>query len=157
MKNAFIDESWWRNRMEQSGFRLTAPRELIIKILCETEKHLSAEDIYVQALKKNPSIGLTTVYRTLELFTQIGLTQRFDFGDGKARYELIQNPQKNENHHHHLVCIQCKRIINYNDFVQEELELMQKTEKALSKKHQFHIMHHIIHFYGLCKDCQKQI
>jgi len=148
-----MEELWWNHRLHDAGFRLTHPREIIINILRNTDKHLSAEDIYIKALKINPSIGLTTVYRTLDLFNQIGVVQKFDFGDKRSRYELIKNPQKQE-HHHHLVCIQCKTIIDYNNFMKEELELMNKTEKALSKIHHFMIMHHVINFYGLCKNCQ---
>jgi Fur family ferric uptake transcriptional regulator len=145
---------WWQKRLYNFGFRLTTTREIVINTLRETEKHLSAEDIYVKALEMNPSIGLTTVYRTLDLFTQIGVVQKFDFGDGKARYELTNNPLKKD-HHHHLVCIRCKTIVDYTDFMKEELELMARTEKILSKKHHFKIMHHLIYFYGLCEKCQK--
>ncbi|NQT26460.1 transcriptional repressor [candidate division KSB1 bacterium] len=145
---------WWQDRLNDAGFRLTNPRELVLGILRETDKHLSAEDLYVKALQKNPSIGLTTVYRTLDLFTQIGIAQKFDFGDGKARYELANNPLKKA-HHHHMVCLKCKSIIDYSDFMKEELELMKKTEKALSKKHKFKIMYHIIHFYGICNSCRE--
>ena len=52
----------WQQRLYNFGFRLTTPREIVINTLRETEKHLSAEDIYIVALKINPSIGLTTVY-----------------------------------------------------------------------------------------------
>jgi len=149
-----MKEPWWNQRLHDAGFRLTNPRGTVIDILRNTDKHLSAEDIYIKALKVNPSVGLTTVYRTLDLFNQIGVVQKFDFGDGKARYELTKDPRKKD-HHHHLVCMRCKTIINYNNFVKEELELMNKTEKELSKKHHFKIMHHIIHFYGLCGKCRK--
>ena len=67
---------FWYQRLHEAGFRLTGPRKIIINILCSTAKHLSAEDVYVKALKINPSIGLTTVYRTLDLFYQIGVVQK---------------------------------------------------------------------------------
>lgn len=146
---------WWQNRLYDAGFRITNPRELVMGILTGTDKHLSAEDVYIQALRINPSIGLTTVYRTLDLFTQIGIAQKFDFGDGKARYELTSNPSKKK-HHHHLVCMKCKSIFDYSDFMKEEVELMKKTENALSRKHHFKITHHTIHFYGVCEKCQKE-
>ena len=145
---------WWQQRLNDFGFRMTNPREMIERLLSRTDKHLSAEEIYLEAVKMNPSIGLTTVYRTLDLFTQIGLVQKFDFGDGRARYELTENPLKKA-HHHHLVCVKCKTIIDYTDFDTEELQLMQKTEKSLSEKHHFKIFHHIIHFYGMCNKCQQ--
>ncbi len=144
---------WWQEHLCNSGFRLTNPREIIIGLLRNTDKHLSAEEIYLKAVQVNPSIGLTTVYRTLDLFSQIGVVQKFDFGDGRARYELTNNPLKKD-HHHHLVCVKCKTIIDYSDFIQEELELMNRTEKELSQKYQFTIMHHTIHFYGICHKCR---
>ena len=147
---------WWQQRLFDFGFRLTSPREIIISLLRNTDKHLSAEDIYIDTIKINHSIGLTTVYRTLDLFSQIGVVQKFDFGDGRARYELTNNPLKKD-HHHHLVCVKCKTIIDYTDFINEELELMKKTEKSLSEKHQFKIFHHTIHFYGMCNNCQLKV
>lgn len=148
------NDNWWQERLSDAGYKLTQPRKVVLNVLKQTDAHYSAEDIYVQALKTKPSIGLTTVYRTLELLTGIGVVQRFDFGDGKARYELTKSAQKPE-HHHHLVCTRCKTIIDYTDFIQEEIELMNRTEKALSKNHHFRITHHIIHFYGLCEKCRQ--
>ncbi len=156
MNNNNTKETWWFKYLHNAGCRITTPRKIVIHILGETEEHLSAEDIYLAALKINPSIGLTTVYRTVCLFEQIGLLQKFEFGEGRARYELIKNPQKKE-HHHHLVCVQCKTIINYIDFMKEEIKLMNKTEKKLSQKHNFSITHHTIHFYGLCEKCRESI
>ena len=96
---------------------------------------------------------MTTVYRTLELLTQLGYVQKFEFGDGKARYEMISH-NEGERHHHHLVCVKCKNIIDYTDYVNEELDFLQKTENALSQKFHFKIHNHMIRFYGLCEKCQ---
>ena len=145
---------WWQERLSDAGYKLTEPRRLVLHVMQQTEAHLSAEDVYVRALKSKPSIGLTTVYRTLDLFTDIGVAQRFDFGDGRARYELTNSAQK-PGHHHHLVCTRCKNIIDYDNFAQEELELMNRTEKELSRNHDFKITHHIIHFYGVCQSCRE--
>ena len=101
----------WHSRFKGHGYRITVPRKMIIDVLNRTEKHLSAEDIYLEVHKLCPQIGLTTVYRTLELLTGMGLISKFDFGDKRARYELVEDP-KGE-HHHHLICTRCKRVINY--------------------------------------------
>ena len=145
----------WKQRLDDFGYRMTNPRQVVMDILRNTEKHLSAEDIYIEAVSKNPSIGLTTVYRTLDMFAQIGVVQKFDFGDGRARYELINNPLKKE-HHHHLVCVKCKTIIDYSDFADEEMELMRKTEGTLEKQYDFKIYHHTINFYGMCNQCRQE-
>ena len=85
----------------------------------------------------------------------MGVVSKFDFGDGRARYELAGKTES-ENHHHHLVCINCNRVINYTDFVDEEVEFLKKTENALSKKYNFEIKDHVIQFYGLCDQCKNK-
>ena len=145
---------WWHGRFRGCGYRMTVPRETILNVLSRTSKHLSAEDVYIAVHKVYPNVGLTTVYRTLELLVQMGLVFKFDFGDGRARYELSEGP-KGERHHHHLVCTSCGRVVDYTDFIDEEVELLNQTEKGLSKKYSFDITNHLIQFYGLCGSCKK--
>ena len=144
---------WWHGRFRGCGYRMTVPRESIVNVLSKTSKHLSAEDVYMAVHKIHPNIGLTTVYRTLELLVQMGLVFKFDFGDGRARYELSEGP-KGERHHHHLVCTSCGRVVDYTDFIDEEVELLNQTEKGLSKKYNFTITNHLIQFYGQCDSCK---
>ena len=145
---------WWHGRFRGCGYRFTVPRQAILDELNKTLKHLSAEDVYLAVHKTCPNIGLTTVYRTLELLVQMGLVFKFDFGDGRARYELAEGP-KGTRHHHHLVCTSCNRVVDYTDFIDEEVELLSKTEKGLSDKFNFKITNHLIQFYGLCDKCRS--
>jgi len=145
---------WLHGKLKGCGHRLTVPRQAILDILSSTKEHPSAEEIYLSVHKVYPSIGLTTVYRTLELLVRNGLVFKFDFGDGRARFELSEDP-KSIGHHHHLVCTKCRRIIDYTDFIDEEKELLKKTEQGLSKKYNFQITNHLIQFYGLCDACLK--
>jgi Fur family ferric uptake transcriptional regulator len=146
---------WWGNRFRGCGYRITVARQAILEVLSRTSKHLSAEDIYFAVHKDYPNIGLTTVYRTLELLVQLGLIFKFDFGDGRARYELTEGPEKKQ-HHHHLICTKCRRIIDYTDFIDDEIELLKRTEKGLSRKYNFEIKEHLIQFYGLCDRCRQK-
>jgi Fur family ferric uptake transcriptional regulator len=145
---------WWEPRFREAGFRLTMPRQVILEVLSNTEEHLSAEEIYLLIHKVYPNIGLTTVYRTLDLLVDMGLVFKFDFGDKRARYELSQGPASKK-HHHHLICTKCGRIIDYTDFIDEERELLQRTEAGLSEKYNFKVTSHLIQFYGLCDECQE--
>jgi len=113
---------------------------------------MSAKEIYASLYKMYPGIGLTTVYRTLDLLVRAGFINRFPSGDGQNRYEFKSNKKKEQ--HHHLVCIKCGKIIDYRDFVDEELELVKKTEDTLAKKHRFNVLGHNIEFYGLCEKCK---
>lgn len=149
-----MGQHWWYRRFRGCGYRITIPREAILTVLSNTEEHLSAEDIYLSVHKIYPTIGLTTIYRTLEILVQMGLVFKFDFGDGRARFELAEGP-KGKRHHHHLVCSQCGRVIDYTDFIDDEMEFLQRAEKGLSRKFNFNISHHVIQFYGVCHKCQK--
>ena len=155
MRRGFgIGPPWWHGRFRGCGYRMTVPRQAILDVLSRTSKHLSAEDVYMAVHKIYPNVGLTTVYRTLELLVQMGLVFKFDFGDGRARYELSEGP-KGARHHHHLVCTTCGRVVDYTDFIDEEVELLSKTEKGLSNKFNFKITNHLIQFYGLCDKCRS--
>lgn len=145
---------WFFGELRGCGRRLTEPRELVLRIVDKSSDHLSAEDVFRAVRKMNPGIGLTTVYRTLDLLVKMNLLSRYDFGDGRARYERIRG-SKSEDHHHHLVCTSCNKVVNYRDFIDDEIELLNKTEKALSIKFNFKIQDHLIQFYGLCDKCQK--
>ena len=146
---------WLYGKFKGCGYRMTVPRQAILELLSKSTDHLSAEDIYLQVHKKYPTIGLTTVYRTLELLVKAGLIMKFDFGDGRARFELIESPES-IGHHHHLVCTECGRIIDYQDFINEEIELLKRTERGLAKKYKFRITNHLIQFHGVCEKCRKK-
>jgi len=142
----------WRGRFQSGGYRLTKPRELILDVLAKSKEHLSAEDIFLSVHKIYSNIGLTTVYRNLELLVEMGAVAKLHFGNGKASYEFSRDGEKE--HHHHLVCRKCNKVIDYADFMKEEEEFLQKIEKGLSKKYKFEIQDHVIHFHGFCKSCQ---
>ena len=146
---------WWYGKFKGYGYRLTAPREAILTVLSKTSDHLSAEEIYIEVHKTYPAIGLTTIYRTLDLLEEIGFILKMDFGDKRARYELAEGLQGKQ-HHHHLLCTNCGKIIDYTDFAKEEKEMLDQTEEGLSKKFNFKITNHLIQFYGLCEMCQKK-
>ena len=142
----------WQHRFRAHVSRWTVSREIILDLLSRTSKHMSAKEIYASLYRMYPGIGLTTVYRTLDLLVRMGLINKLTFGDGPSRYEF-KSEKKNE-HHHHLLCTKCGRIIDYSDFIDKELELVKKTEETLAKKHNFKVLDHNIEFYGLCEKCQ---
>jgi Fur family ferric uptake transcriptional regulator len=142
----------WRNRFKGRVSRWTEPREAVLELLSRTKKHMSAKEIYAALHKMYPGIGLTTIYRTLDLLERTGFLDRFIFGDGQKRYEF--KPEGKKEHHHHLVCTNCGKIIDYSDFIDEELALVKKTELTLEKKYDFKVHNHNIEFYGLCKNCK---
>lgn len=152
-RGACQGHGWWHGKFRGCGYRLTLGREAILDVLSRAKGHLSADDIYIKIHPHYPHIGLTTVYRTLDVLSDLGMVCKFDFGDGRARYELCEGPRAAV-HHHHLICTSCNRVIDYTDFIDEEIELLNQTEKGLSKKYNFKIASHLIQFYGLCEKCR---
>jgi len=136
--------------LKKSEFRMTFPRKVIIELLSNTKDHLLAKEIYLKINVKYPDIGLTTIYRTLDLLVGMGLINKFEFGEGQSRYELAWDFKE---HHHHLICIKCGKIIDYNDFIDDEIKFFDKIQKFLSKKYKFSINNHEIIFYGKCNLC----
>jgi len=145
---------WWHQQFVKGGYRITEPRQAILRVLNKTGEHVSAEDVYHQVHKEYPNIGLTTVYRTLDLLVDMGVVSKFDFGDGRARYELSKGPRAF--HHHHLVCRGCGRVIDYTDYLDDEIKMVKKVESILERKHSFKIDSHQLHFYGVCEGCQSE-
>ncbi len=143
----------WHGEFHGCGYRMTRPREAILDVLGKTKDHLSAEDIYLAVHRFYPNIGLTTVYRNLELLVEMGMVVKFEFGQGKAKYELADQ-YGNKGHHHHLVCLKCSRIIDYSEFMDDELQFLERAQKGLSEKYDFEIKDHVIQFQGYCTQCK---
>ena len=92
-----------KKKLQEEGFKLTPQRQATVAILLEKEDdHLSAEAIYMLVKRKYPDIGLATVYRTLEILTDLNITYRVVFDDGLARYDLKRDGSNR--FHHHLLC-----------------------------------------------------
>jgi len=142
----------WSHRYQGYFSRWTVPREAILNLLSKTSGHISAKEIYAALYRIYPGIGLTTVYRTLDLLVRMDLLNKFTFGGGESLYE-IRSGEKKE-HHHHLICTNCGRIIDYNEFLEEEVKLIKKTEEVLEQKYNFKVLNHNIEFYGLCDKCR---
>ena len=150
---SYCNGPWWHGKLKGCGYKITQGREAILEFLAASQNHVSAEDIYKSIHLEYPNVGLTTIYRTLDILEKMALVYCFDFGDGRSRYELAEGP-KGAHHHHHLVCTSCNRVIDYTDFIHEEVKLLQETEKGLSEKYNFRITNHLIQFYGVCDTCQ---
>ena len=133
------------NHIQKKGLKRTTQRDLILEIFLRTEEHLSSEDLYRLVKEVDPSIGQTTVYRTLKLLTEAGLAREVRFGDGITHYEHNYKHQ----HHDHMICSECGRII---EFFSAELEAIQD---AMAAKHRFQVTQHLLRIIGVCAECRR--
>src|SRR5215203_1371196 len=130
--------------IQKAGLRRTSQRDLILEIFLRTEQHLSSEDLYWLVQKQDPTLGHTTVYRTLKLLTEAGLAREVRFGDGKTYYEHHYN----HDHHDHLICTECGKIIEFFSAQIEELQ------DKMAEQYGFRLTNHSLRMWGVCEDCQ---
>lgn len=138
-----------KKQLHESGFKLTPQREATLLVLLENEKdHMSAEEIYFLVKQKNSEIGLATVYRTLEILTDLKIVDKVSFNDGLARYDLRKEGA--QHFHHHLLCLECGNI--------EEIEedLLLGVEQIVEDRFHFLVKDHRLTFHGVCNECQKK-
>lgn len=135
----------FRACLTSKGLKATRQRELILEEFLRDGSHLSIEELYLRIRQKNPRIGYATVYRTLKLFTEFGIAEQRQFGDGHTRYESTSVDE----HHDHLICTTCGKIIEFEDPQIEALQL------KVARVHGFTIERHRLNLYGQCRDCRK--
>ena len=145
----------WPGHFRGRGYRVTIPRRIILQVLGNAEKHLSAEEIYLRAYQLYPAIGLTTVYRTLDLLIRNGLVLKVESGEGRARFELAGR-KEGVNCHQHLFCMNCRSFIDSSDLTVDEIAVIKKMKEKLYKKYGFTVKSCILQFYGVCKNCGKE-
>jgi Fur family transcriptional regulator, ferric uptake regulator len=131
--------------IQKKGLKRTAQRDLILEVFLRTEEHLSSEDLYRLVKKEDPTVGQTTVYRTLKLLSEAGLAREVRFGDNRTHYEHNYKHQ----HHDHMICSECGRII---EFYSAELEALQD---AMAAKHRFEVTQHLLRIIGICVECRR--
>lgn len=127
------------------GLRQSGQRQDILVTFLQTEKHLTADELFRLVKKKNPSIGVATVYRTLKLICESGLGRELRLGNESVIYE---HKYKHE-HHDHLVCTECGALI---EVVDPEIERLQKK---LAKREGFTLKGHKLLMFGICKNCRN--
>lgn len=132
-------------RFVAGGRRLTVQRRAVLRALADLGCAQGAEEIHARARRIYPRLGLVTVYRTLEAFTEEGLVQPIFLGDGRARYELTEEGR----HHHHLVCVSCGRIARLDECVLEPLA------RAVDRRG-FAVTAHHLELFGYCERCRSR-
>jgi len=133
-----------RDIFREIGLRITPQRLEIFQILASMHGHPAAEDVFERIRQRFPSISLDTVYRTLSLFESHGLIKKVHHLANKTRYDT------NLKHHHHFVCVLCKKII---DLEWDEIDgvPMPKGVETLGR-----VVDRYVELRGICRDCLKK-
>jgi Fur family ferric uptake transcriptional regulator len=129
--------------LKQAGYRLTQPRLAVLKVLQKNNGYLSPAEIYERGRALYPSLGLVTVYRTLEMLDELGLVRRVHGrGDchGYARADSASG--------HYLLCHQCGQVAEF------PCEGMEGIIEAVQRQSGFTVEEHLLELVGLCPICQ---
>lgn len=131
--------------LRRRGQKVTSRRRLLLKEILGMHRHFTAEELYDRIRKgKNPP-SKATVYRLLALLVEGKLLDTHQFGDRHLYYEIATD----EEHHDHMLCVQCGRIVEFSSGELEDLQ------QHILERHGFQMLYHSHKIYGLCRPCGR--
>ncbi len=130
--------------LHEHELKATSQRIALLKLLDGTSEHFDAEEIYLELRQRQKNVSRATVYRSLETLVDQNLVTKLDFGDGRMRYERSQGEDE---HHDHLICERCGKVIEFFNLEMEAQQLF------VCEEHDFVPSNHTMHIFGTCSDC----
>lgn len=123
--------------LRRAGIRMTNQRRIILQVLAEADDHPDANEVHRRAFAHDPTLSLSTVYRTLRLLEERGAIQRHAFDDGRSRFENADVA-----HHDHLIDIETGQVIEFHS------ERIEKLQSELARELGYEIVRHRLELYG---------
>lgn len=139
--------------LKQNGLKVTTQRIAILEVLSSRPgKHLTAEEIYDCVRNMYPDIGLATVYRTIQVLSELNLIDKLNLDDGYVRYEIGKQKDTHcGHHHHHLICLDCGQVFAFED------DMLETLEQKIKEKMNFQVLDHEVKLFGKCDSCMTRI
>ncbi len=136
----------FKKLLKLNSLKFTSQREAILKTLFEHQEHFTPENLYLLVKEQYPSlnVGITTIYRTLNLLEDNGIATSISFGVLGKKFEL-----STKSHHDHLICKECGKIVEFSD------QKIEQLQEKIAKLHNFRLTDHLMQLYGICSDCQE--
>jgi len=131
-----------RDTLEANGQRFTEQRASVYRFLSSTDKHPTADEVFLAVRAKIPVISLATVYKSLETLVGCGLAVKLAFGDGSARYDGRTDP------HHHARCLVCSRMFDLPGRAPS-----QNLAEFEDRPEGFRVTGYRLELTGTCGDC----
>lgn len=127
------------------GHPLTNQRRLLLDLLREAERHVDAKELYHRASARDESISPATVYRSLNLFKELGLIDEMRLDKIRCYYEIKQSPE-----HQHLICRGCSKVMEFQS------PYFQKLIEAVRREHGFKVTKAELYLEGYCPECEEK-
>ena len=137
------DESDWRARLRERGYRLTPQRELILGAV-ERLGHATPDEVLAEVHKKSSALNVSTVYRTLEVLEELGLVRHAHLSDRAPTYHSV-----GDHEHFHLVCRNCHRVISVDP------DVLTPVTDRLAADHGFSVDVGHLTVFGTCGECAR--
>ena len=131
--------------LRKRGYRITPQRELIIRAISQSPRHITAEEVATQLQKHTQVINIATIYRTLDLLWQEGFACRSDLSEGKIVYAAVEHGP-----HIHLVCRKCNQVIDADS------DALQSLNAELEERYGFDSDLDHFSIFGVCSDCREK-
>ncbi len=129
----------------QAGYRLTEPRRIVAELVSERDGHFTANDLITDAQERDLGIGRATIFRALDLFTELEMLERIDLPNGDHAYVSCLP----DYHHHHVICQRCGKVTEVEDLgLGQALRSMERLTGWRVEKHRLEL-------FGCCPDGQE--
>lgn len=135
----------FRRYLAERNLPATQQRLAVAAVVLDAADHLSAEDVAARVARSGVTVGLATVYRTLDLLVASGLVAQRDFGEGFRRFEPVPPGEA----HEHCICSACGRVMEFSN------DRLERMIGLLAEEVEFRPHHHRLEVFGLCRDCQQ--
>jgi Fe2+ or Zn2+ uptake regulation protein len=132
------------NALDQAGYRLTEPRRAVAELIAAREGHFTAADLLDDARARRLGIGRATIFRALDLFTELNVLERLDLPTGEHAYV----PCEPAHHHHHIVCSTCGRTTEVDDAG------LASAVEEIQRRTGWQVESHRLELYGRCPRCR---
>ena len=130
-------------RLREAGYKLTNARLAVLNIIESRDGHITSAEVLEETNKVAPEIGRASVFRALDLFTRLSIIRPTYINDSTTpTYVLLP-----DGHHHHIICTNCGRVIEFDECHLEPLE------HELERQFKVRLTGHLLEFYGLCAMC----
>jgi Fur family ferric uptake transcriptional regulator len=138
-----VDSSPFLVALERAGYRLTDARRSVAQLIADQVGHFSAADLVAEARARRLGVGRATIFRSLDVLSEIGVVERIDLPSGDHAYVGCAT-----SHHHHVICSRCGRAAEIEDAGLKTLV------REVARQTGYRVDEHRLELFGLCATCQ---
>jgi Fe2+ or Zn2+ uptake regulation protein len=142
---AMVDAESIVTAIDTAGYRVTIPRRLVADLIASHDGHFTTADLEAVARSRRLGISRATLFRALDLLTELGIVERVDLPSGEHAYVACAR-----SHHHHVICARCGRTTEVADHGLAEVVA------AMARESGYRIDTHRLELFGYCRHCQAK-